>query len=410
MLKFIAPQTSDYVPIKFVRLLRRLILVSAALYLLAWGYRIYSRKYYVWLPGYWTWVRQAQPHVAGPVHLFFIYADHFEPGEAYHYVQRWATEYPRLADRHRDADGRIVQHTWFYPSEQRIDRNMVALQKLVAEGYGEVELHLHHSNDSEESGRRRFAAGIAYLQKFGFLKTADGATHFAFIHGNWGLDNSMGPQFCGNNRELAMLHDLGCFADFTFPSLFTDAQPPFVNNIYAATDDDRAKSYDHGVPVEQGVPFRGDLMIFQGPLLMIPSLHPTSLFVLVEDEEVHPAIPVGPARVDHWVSAHIHVKGRPEWQFIKIHTHGAESDADASETLGPRFDSALTHLETAYNDGVHYILHYVTAREAYNLVRAAIDGKQGDPRQYYDYLIPPYVADPPRQVTAGAASASRGMH
>lgn len=407
MLKFTVPQTANYVSIKFVRILRRLVLVSAALYFLAWGYRIYSRKYYVWLPGYWSWVRQSEPHGSGPVHLFFIYADHFEPGEAYHYVRRWADEYPKLADRHRDADGRIVQHTWFYPSEQPIDRNMVALQKLVADGYGEVELHLHHSHDTEESGRRRFAAGVAYLQKFGFLKTADGGTHFAFIHGNWGLDNSMGSEFCGNNRELAMLHDLGCFADFTFPSLFTDAQPPFVNNIYAATDDDRAKSYDHGVPAEQGVPFRGDLMIFQGPLLMVPTLHPSSLFVLVEDEEVHPAIPVGPARVDHWVGAHIHVKGRPDWQFIKIHTHGAESDADASETLGPRFDSALTRLETTYNDGVHYILHYVTAREAYNLVRAAIDGKQGDPRQYYDYLIPPYVADSPRQFSAGAARSAK---
>jgi hypothetical protein len=331
--------------------------------------------------------------------------DHFEPGEAYHYVQRWADEYPKLADRHRDADGRPVQHTWFYPAEQPIDRNMLALQKLVAAGYGEVELHLHHSHDTEESGRQRFVAGVAYLQKFGFLKTADGASHFAFIHGDWGLDNSLGPQYCGNSRELAMLRDLGCFADYTFPSLFWEAQPPFVNNIYAATDDGRPKSYDHGVPVQQGLPFRGDLMIFQGPLLLVPTIDPFSLFVLVEDEEVHPAIPVGPARVDHWIQSQIHVKGRPDWQFLKVHTHGAESDSDASETLGPHFDSALTHLEKAYNDGTHYILHYVTAREAFNLVRAAIDGKQGDPRQYYDYVVPPYVADPSRHALTGSAAA-----
>jgi len=43
------------------------------------------------------------------------------------------------------------------------------------------------------------------------------------------------------------------------------------------------------------------------------------------------------------------------------------------------------------------VLHYVTAREAFNLARAAADGKQGDLRQYYDYLIPPYVADGRRQ-------------
>jgi hypothetical protein len=392
-----------------VRHLKRLFILFIVLYIAAWGYRIYSRKYYVWLPGYWAWVRTSEPPPHGPVHLFFLYADHFEPGEAYHYVQRWLDEYPKLADRHRDADGRPVQHTWFYPSEQPIDRNLVALQKLVAAGYGEVELHLHHNHDTAESARRRFATGVAYLQKFGFLKTPDGASHFAFIHGDWGLDNSLGPRYCGNNEELAMLRDLGCFADFTFPSLYWEAQPPFVNNIYAATDDPRPKSYDHGVPVQEGVPFKGDLMIFQGPLLLVPTFDPLSLFVRVEDEEIHPAIPVGPARVDHWVSAHIHVIGRPDWQFIKVHTHGAESDADASETLGPRFESALNRLETTYNDGTHYILHYVTAREAFNLVRAAIDGKQGDPRQYYDYIIPPYIADPPRRPVITDGSALGGM-
>jgi hypothetical protein len=389
-----------------VRHLRRLLALGAVLYLGAWGYRITSRKYYVWLGGYWNWVLQSpELPASGPIHLFFIYADHFEPGEAYHYVQRWVDEYPKLADRHHDADGRPVQHTWFYPAEQQIDRNVQALQKLVSSGYGEVELHLHHGGDNEESGRRRFVADIAYLQKFGFLKTRDGATHFAFIHGNWGLDNSMGSQYCGNNKELAMLRDLGCFADFTFPSLYREAQPPFVNNIYAATDDPRPKSYDRGVPVQLGVPFKGDLMIFQGPLLMLPSFSPWYLFLQVEDEEIHPAIPVGPARVDHWIRSRIHVKGRPDWQFLKVHTHGAQSDADASETLGPHFESALNHLETTYNDGVHYILHYVTAREAFNLVRAAMDGKQGDPRQYYDYVVPPYIADQRRD---GASWASDG--
>ena len=36
------------------------------------------------------------------------------------------------------------------------------------------------------------------------------------------------------------------------------------------------------------------------------------------------------------------------------------------------------------------VLHYVTAREMYNLVRAAAAGKTGDPRQYMDWVIPPY--------------------
>ncbi|MCU1238517.1 MAG: hypothetical protein JWP63_6484 [Candidatus Solibacter sp.] len=376
-----------------MRTIKRLVLLALVLYLGLWVFRIAARKYYVWLPGYATWAVSSPERASGPVHLFFLFADHFEPGDNDHLLQRWVNEYPTLAARHHDSNGRAPQHTWFYPAEQPIDHNMMALQQLVSGGWGEVELHLHHSNDTQESARRRFANGVAYFQRFNFLKTRDGATHFAFVHGNWGLDNSNGVQYCGANRELEMLRQLGCFADFTFPSIQWNSQPPSVNNIYMASDDDRPKSYAQGIPLQAGVKPEGDLMIFQGPLLLAPSLHAT-LFVAVDDANIHPAAPAGPDRVDNWVRTRIHVKGRPDWQFIKVHGHGAESEGDATESLGPRFDAVYSRLEKQYNDGVHYILHYVTAREAFNLVRAAADGKTGDPRQYYDYLIPPYAADP----------------
>ena len=136
----------------------------------------------------------------------------------------------------------------------------------------------------------------------------------------------------------------------------------------------------------------GDLAIFQGPLLLVPTARPAKLFLEVENAEIHAAVPVTPRRVDAWMRANIHVGGRPEWRFIKIHTHGASIKEDADEILGPELDGALSYLEKTYNDGSHYVLHYVTAREAFNVARAAVDGKQGDPRQYFDYLIPPYAA------------------
>ncbi|MBU1701410.1 MAG: hypothetical protein KJ970_09520 [Candidatus Eisenbacteria bacterium] len=43
------------------------------------------------------------------------------------------------------------------------------------------------------------------------------------------------------------------------------------------------------------------------------------------------------------------------------------------------------------NDGVNYRLHYVSAREAYNIVCAAEDVLSGNPSQYLDYEIPPYA-------------------
>jgi len=42
-----------------------------------------------------------------------------------------------------------------------------------------------------------------------------------------------------------------------------------------------------------------------------------------------------------------------------------------------------------YNDGQRWKLHYVTAREMYNIARAAMDGKSGDPASYRDYLLRP---------------------
>ena len=379
-----------------MRTIRRLALLGLVLYLGLWAFRIGSRKMYVWLPGYFRWALTSQETSPAPVHLFFMFADHFEPGDQFPLTDRWLNEYPRLADRHHDSTGRPPQHTWFYPAEQPIDRNMAALQKLVSGGYGEAELHLHHANDTQESTRERFERGIAYFQRFGFLKTPDGTTHFAFVHGNWGLDNSNGAAYCGADRELEMLRQLGCFADFTFPSIQWQSQPPWVNNIYQATDDDGPKSYAQGVPLQAGVKPLGDLMIFQGPLLLVPSWR-APLFVAVDDGNIHPVAPAGPDRVDTWVRSRIHVKGRPDWQFIKVHGHGAQSGGDATEALGPHFDSAFSHLEKQYNDGVHYILHYVTAREVFNLVRAAADGKTGDPTQYYDYVIPRYAADPIRK-------------
>jgi hypothetical protein len=190
-----------------------------------------------------------------------------------------------------------------------------------------------------------------------------------------------------------MLRELGCFADYTFSSIFVESQPSSVNSIFEATDDDGPKSYDRGVALRVGVRPVGDLLIFQGPLLLVPTPRPAKLFLEVENAEIHPAVPVTPRRVDAWMRANIHVEGRPEWRFIKIHTHGASTKADADEILGPELDQALTYLEKAYNDGAHYVLHYVTAREAFNVARAAADNRQGDPRQYYDYLIPPYAAN-----------------
>jgi len=48
-------------------------------------------------------------------------------------------------------------------------------------------------------------------------------------------------------------------------------------------------------------------------------------------------------------------------------------------------------MENSYNDNEKYRLHYMAAREAFNVVKAAEDGKDGNPNEYRDYVIQPYL-------------------
>jgi hypothetical protein len=81
------------------------------------------------------------------------------------------------------------------------------------------------------------------------------------------------------------------------------------------------------------------------------------------------------------------VEGRPEWIFVKVHTHGTQ-ERDTDTLLGEPMDRAFSHLESHYNDGTDWKLHYVSAREMYNIAKAAEAGLAGDPGQYRDHVVP----------------------
>jgi hypothetical protein len=81
------------------------------------------------------------------------------------------------------------------------------------------------------------------------------------------------------------------------------------------------------------------------------------------------------------------VLGRPEWVFIKLHTHGMQSH---DTVVGENFDRLLTDLER-YCDRSALRLHYVTAREAHNIARAAEAGHCGNANDYRDFVIAPPV-------------------
>ena len=385
----------------------RAVVLIAAAYLGATAVRVYERNYYLFLPAYARWAFSAEtPPASGPTHIFFLFTDHFEPDYDPVKTREWAVRYTQMASHHHDADGRELQHTWFYPGEQPDAEIFTTLQGLVHAGLGEVELHLHHGDDTADTLRVLLDWSIPIFQQYGFLKTVDGRTAWSFIHGNFALDNSNGAWICGVNDEIRLLHEKGCYCDFDFPAVYEASQPPSVNTIYAAKDDDLPKSYAKTYPLSTLRDGTADMMIFEGPLVLAPSLSLRHLFVDVEDGDIHPAVPATARRVDEWVRAGVHVPGRPDWIFIKVFAHGVSSPEEEQEIVGPDFDNALTYLERNYNDGRHYVLHYVTAREAYNLAMAAAEGKTGDPVQYFDATVPPYISTAPRRLEMTVRAAS----
>jgi hypothetical protein len=97
--------------------------------------------------------------------------------------------------------------------------------------------------------------------------------------------------------------------------------------------------------------------------------------------------PPSAQRLRTWVDQWVHVDGRPEWTFVKLHAHGAP-EKNAQTMLGDRMRDLHRALSLLGSNG-EWLVHYVTAREMYNVVRAAMDGFDGSPAAYFDYEIPP---------------------
>lgn len=335
--------------------------------------------------------RAGQRSTPNPTHVFVCVADHFEPERNHagldlqrRRVDRWLTEYPRTVDSCSDSRGRPPQHTFFYPIECYIAEHLEKLAQLVRAGYGDVEVHLHHDDDNAQSLRELLLRSVETLHdRHGLLhRDKSGQIRYGFIHGNWALDNSH-PEgcYCGVNNELTVLRETGCYADFTMPAAPHAAQTRTINSIYYAIDDpDRPKSHDTGIKSRTGVASPPDgLLMIQGPLLVThakPWQKPR-----IENGNVCGSQPLSETRIDHWLRARVIVADHPQWQFIKLHTHGApETNADV--WLSPdatRFHQELR--EAADRRGFKY--YYVTAREMALIVAQA---ERGLPEPRFDEL------------------------
>jgi hypothetical protein len=357
---------------------------------------VFKKNINIWMHAYVRQCIRSNFTVKGPVHIIFALVDHYEPywnkasdGKALDRVRAWHEKLPAISCRFKDSGGAHPRHTFFYPEEEYTYECLSILEDICGQGIGDVEIHLHHDNDTEEGLRQKLVRFKSLLnEKHGFLhKDSSGEILYGFIHGNWALDNSRKDgRLCGVNNELTVLKETGCYADFTMPSAPSETQTEKTNSIYYAKDDPEApKSHDTGTDAEVGVAATDDLLLVQGPLTLNWGNRKMGFLPKIENSDLSACNPPTHDRVDLWIKQHIHVKGRPEWIFVKVHTHGTQ-ESNMNMLFNGGLEKMYAYLEDKYNDGENYMLHYVSAWEMYNIIKAAEAGETGNPSKFYEYL------------------------
>ena len=337
-------------------------------------------------------------------HLIIVVANHFEPAwserggflpldQQRRRLDDWCEMARATGHAVRDVDGTPFRHTNFYPAEQYHQPILDTMADLQRQGYGEVEVHLHHGLDKPDTEANLRQALIQFrdvlAEEHSCLsrEESDGMPRYAFVHGNLALANSAGGRFCGVDSEMQVLYETGCYADMTLPAAPLQPQVPRLNAIYEV-----------GHPLAEAIPHRSGPslrvgrqpqlpIILTGPLVFNWSRRIYGLPVPRIDDGVLAANYNSDfERLERWAKANVSVQGRPEWVFIKLYCHGFFTfDQDACIGEGAR-RFWLEMLEE-FSRKSRYAIHFASAREAFNIASAAIDGHTGNPSSYRDYKL-----------------------
>jgi len=362
-----------------------------------------------WLLRYPFWrttelVRRLSNGIAEPPHLIFVVANHFEPawseqGEALplekqlRRVDDWVRMARTIGATVRDHDDTPFRHTNFYPAEQYHPPLLDKLAELQSEGLGETEIHLHHGVDKPDTAEslrsmlQTFRDVLSVEHKLLSRSRDDASPKYAFVHGNLALANSAGGRCCGVDSEMQVLADTGCYADFTLPAAPLQPQVPKINSIYECGGD-----FSQAVPHRTGRDLRVGVhpklpVIFTGPLVFNWNRKVRGIPVpRVEDGVLAENYALNLDRLRRWATASIHVRGRREWVFVKLSCHGfftRDQNQMIGESARAFWESVIEFSERTNS----FKVHFASAREAFNMVMAAVDGQTGNPGSYRDYHL-----------------------
>lgn len=337
-------------------------------------------------------------------HVIFTVANHFEPSWSENGLldmdtqRRRLDEYCKVARKTGEAvlgaDKTKFRHTNFFPAEQYDRRILDVLAAMQAEGLGEVEVHLHHGvekPDTAENLRKtliEFRDCLAEDHKLLSRFADDAQPKYAFVHGNLALGNSHDGKFCGVDNELRILQETGCYLDLTLPSAPDKSQVSMLNQIYEC-----------GLPLDEKIPHRTGKrvrvfgnqpqlpLILTGPLIFNWTRRIKGLpFPKLDDGALTANQPLDAARFRRWLSANVTIKNRPDWIFIKLYCHGF-FDRDLSSSIGEKARRFFSEMIEYGEKTDEYKIYFASAREVFNMVSAAIDGKTGRPGEYRNYRL-----------------------
>ena len=393
-----------------------------------------QQKIHPWMLSYVKQHLRFRRQVQEPRHIILSICDHFEPlwhkaddATGLQRVKVWTGRYAEIAKKYKDADGQPLKYTFFYPVEEYRKEYLNCLSDLCHAGRGEVEVHLHHDNDTAENLRKtlldytqmlacehRLLSREKNVQSTEYRvqskekhvqstengeqrenqaasrqpPAASSQIRYGFIHGNWALDNSRPDgRWCGVNNELDILQETGCYADFTMPSAPSPTQTTKINSIYYSVDNpNKPKSHNAGKGSRKSITDQKGLMMVQGPLMLNWHTRKYKILPKIENGLIDHSLRFAPERVKLWLEAGVSVQGRPDCIFIKLHTHGCQ-EKNTEALLGHDLEALLSHMCQYYNDGKNYVLHFASAREMYNIIKALEADEPGDIGQYRDYRL-----------------------
>jgi hypothetical protein len=172
----------------------------------------------------------------------------------------------------------------------------------------------------------------------------------------------------------------------TLPSAPSSTQTKTINSIYYAVDDPgKPKSHDRGIAVGSAPRPEKSLLLIQGPLLFDWSRRIAGVIPRIENGCIQGNQAPSAKRVQHWLRSCVQVPTRPDWYFVKLHTHGANEN-NMPVLLGTTMQRFHQHLQDRAKSDTAFHYHYVTAREMTNLVHAAEMNWPGTITESRDYL------------------------